>query len=300
MARRLPPLGALRAFEAAARHVSFSRAAEELNVTQAAISHQVKQLEGWLGAPLFRRLTRSLRLTDEGQALMPAVSQALDRLEQAVERIAASGVSGTLTVSALTTFVLTWLVPRLSRFQAAYPELDVRLSATQRLVDFAREDVDVAIRHGDGTWPGVRADRLFAEQITPLCGRAFQARLTRPADLLAVPLLQSDGLGDAEWPLWFAAAGVAHPNPRRGPAFDSTKIAVEAAIDGLGVAIGAPALFADALAQGRLFQPFDLTVSTGKAYWLVSPEATAERPKVRAFRDWVLAELAADVGALRA
>src|SRR5690349_14464649 len=131
MARRLPPLGALRAFEAAARHVSFSRAAAELNVTQAAISHQVKQLEAWLGAPLFRRMTRSLRLTDEGQALLPAVGQALDRLAQAVEKVSAGGVAGTLTVSALTTFVLSWLVPRLPRFQAAHPELDVRLTTSR-------------------------------------------------------------------------------------------------------------------------------------------------------------------------
>src|SRR4051794_13379582 len=166
MARRLPPLGTLRAFEAAARHVSFSRAAEELAVTPAAISHQVKQLEAWLGVPLFRRLTRALRLTDEGQALLPALGQAFDRLAQAVEKVSAGGAAGTLTVSALTTFVLNWLVPRLPRFQAAHPELDVRLSTNSALVDFARDDVDVAVRYGTGRWPGVRADKLFDDILT--------------------------------------------------------------------------------------------------------------------------------------
>ncbi len=270
MARRLPPLGTLRAFEAAARHVSFSRAAAELNVTQAAISHQVKQLEAWLGAPLFRRLTRSLRLTDEGQALLPAVGQALDRLAQAVDKVSAGGVAGTLTVSALTTFVLNWLVPRLPRFQAAHPELDVRLSTTRALVDFGRDEVDVAVRYGTGRWAGLRADKLFDDILTPLCGPAFKDRLRAPADLVGVPLLQS-GDTNPEWVLWLAAAGVAHPNPERGPTFDSTRIAVDAAIDGLGVAIGGARLFADALAQGRLFQPFALAVPSGRAYWLVGP-----------------------------
>jgi DNA-binding transcriptional LysR family regulator len=291
MARRLPPLGALRAFEAAARHVSFSRAAEELNVTQAAISHQVKQLEAWLGVPLFRRLTRALRLTDEGQALLPAVGQALDRLAQAVERVSAGGGAGTLTVSALTTFVLNWLVPRLPRFQAAHPELDVRLSTNRALVDFTRDDVDVAVRYGVGHWPGLRADKLFDDILTVLCGSAFKDRLRTPADLLGVPLLQS-GDTNPEWALWFEAAGVRHPNPDKGPGFDSTRIAVDAAIDGLGVAIGGARLFTDMLAQGRLFQPFDLVVPSGKAYWLVTPEAAADRPKIKAFRDWMLAEVA--------
>ncbi|SRR5258706_1371634 len=291
MARRLPPLGALRAFEAAARHVSFSRAAEELNVTPAAISHQVKQLEAWLGVPLFRRLTRALRLTDEGQALLPALGQAFDRLALAVEKVSAGGAAGTLTVSALTTFVLNWLVPRLPRFQAAHPELDVRLSTSRALVDFARDDVDVAVRYGTGRWPDVRADKLFDDILTPLCGAAFKDRLRAPADLIGMPLLQSDDT-NPEWALWLEAAGVAHPNPGRGPSFDSTRIAVDAAIDGLGVAIGGTRLFADVLAQGRLFQPFALAVPSGRAYWLVSPAVTAERPKVRAFRDWVLAEVA--------
>jgi DNA-binding transcriptional LysR family regulator len=291
MARRLPPLNALRAFEAAARHLSFTRAAEELHVTQAAVAQQVKGLEATLGTKLFRRLPRGLLLTDEGQALLPALKEAFDRIGQAIERLSSAAAGGTLVVSALTTFVLTWLVPRLPRFQAAHPEIEVRLMTTQHLVDFAREDVDVAIRHGTGHWPGLRAERLFDEALTPLCGAAFRERLKSPDDLKRVTLLQTTD--EDEWPVWLRAAGVAGFDPRRGPVFDSTKIAVQAAIDGLGVAIGGPALFADDIAAGRLFQPFPLTVGNGKAYWMVTPGGAAERPKVRAFRQWILAEAAA-------
>jgi DNA-binding transcriptional LysR family regulator len=291
MSRRLPPLNGLRAFEAAARHLSFTRAAEEMHVTQAAVAHQVKGLEGWLGAKLFRRLPRGLLLTDEGQALLPELKDAFDRIGHAVERLAAAPAGGTLVVSALTTFVLTWLVPRMPRFQAAHPEIEVRLTTTPRLVDFAREDVDVAIRHGTGRWPGLRAEKLFEEVLTPLCGRAFRDRLRRPEDFRRVTLLQTTG--DEDWPIWLAAAGIAGVDAKKGPLFDSTKIAVQAAIDGLGVAIGSPALFADDVAAGRLFQPFALTVGNGRAYWVVTPEGTPDRPKVRAFREWIVAEAAA-------
>jgi DNA-binding transcriptional LysR family regulator len=285
----LPPLNALRAFESAARHLSFTRAADELNVTQAAISHQVKALEERLGVKLFRRLPRRLLLTDEGQALLPDLHDAFNRLALAVERISARSAAGTLTVSSMTTILMTWLVPRLPRFQEAHPEIDVRLMTTQRLVDFAREDVDVAIRFGTGRWPGVKVERMFGEVLTPLCGKRFIDELKSPADLHDLPLIRSTE--EDEWPIWFAAAGVAATEVTRGPIFDSTKIAVQAAIDGLGIAMGPPTLFADDIAAGRLFQPFALAVETGKSYWFAVPENSAGRPKVKAFRDWIFSEV---------
>lgn len=287
--RFLPPLNALRAFEAAARHLSFTRAAAELNVTQAAVSHQVKALEARLGARLFRRLPRGLLLTDEGQGLLPGLRDGFDRLAQAVEHFGAPSAHNLLTVSGLTTFSLAWLVPRLPRFQARHPKIEVRLTATRRLVDFAREDVDLAVRYGRGGWPGLRIDKLFDDQLTPLCGRALRDRLRRPADLAKVPLLNVVGDPD-DWRIWLTAADVAGLRTFGGGQFDSTRIAVEAAIEGLGVAIGPPFLFGDALAGGRLFQPFPLVVPNGSGYWLVGPPETAERPKIRAFREWITAE----------
>jgi DNA-binding transcriptional LysR family regulator len=289
MSRPLPPLNALRAFESAARHLSFTRAADEMNVTQAAISHQVKALEERLGVQLFRRLPRRLLLTDEGQALLPDLRDAFSRMALAVERISARSAIGTLTVSSMTTIVMTWLVPRLPRFQAAHPEIDVRLMTTQRLVDFAREDIDVGIRFGTGKWPGVKVERMFGEVLSPLCGRQFIDRIKTPGDLRSLPLLRTTE--EEEWPIWFAAAGVEAIDVIRGPSFDSTRIAVQAATDGLGIVLGPPSLFADDIAAGRLFQPFPLAVETGKSYWFVVPEAWADRPKVKAFHDWIFAEV---------
>src|SRR5690242_5281839 len=290
MTRRLPPLNALRAFEAAARHLSFSRAAAEMHVTPAAVSHQVKALESRLGVLLFRRLTRGLRLTDEGQMLMPELRGAFDRMSQALDRIGAGARGGTLTISTGTTFAFTWLMPRLPRFQAMHPTLEVRLMTSRYAVDFTREDVDLAIRHGRGGWSGLRVDKVFEEPMTPLCGRIFKDRLRRPEDLRTLPLLRT--ADDEEWPTWLRAAKLEGVDYAAGMLFDSTRIAVEASIDGEGVAVGSPFLFADVLASGRLLQPFALTASNGKAYWLVTPEATAERPNIKTFRDWLLAEAA--------
>jgi DNA-binding transcriptional LysR family regulator len=290
MHRPLPPLNSLRAFEAAARHLSFTRAAEELHVTQAAISHQIKGLEERLGLPLFRRLPRRLLLTEEGQTLLPELRDAFNRIAQAIERIGARGQGGTLTVSSMTTIVMSWLLPRLPRFQAAHPEIDVRMVTSQNLVDFTREDVDVAIRFGGGKWPGLKAERMFGEVLTPLYGKQLVGKIATLEDLRHVPLIRTTE--ELEWPTWFAAAGMTDVDTIRGPIFDSTRIAAQAAIDGLGVVMAPPTLFKDDLAQGRLFQPFELTVSTGKSHWLVVPEAWAERPKIKSFRNWVFSEIA--------
>jgi len=288
MARIPLPLNALRAFEAAARQLSFTRAAEELHVTQAAVSHQVKALEKRLGVVLFRRLPRSLLLTDEGQALLPELRDAFERLARALDRVGNQSGQGALTVSSFTTFSLAWLVPRLPRFQALHPEIEVRLMSSQRLIDFAREDIDIAVRNGDGNWPGLATIKLFDEDLTPLCGRRYRDRLRKHEDVTKVPLL--DTMRDSEWAIWLKAAGLGRIARSRGAEFDSTKIAVQAAIDGLGVAIGSPSLFAEDIAAGRLFQPFDLTVKTNRGYWLVYPEPAAERRKITAFRDWIVAE----------
>ena len=297
MKRSLPPLNGLRAFEAAARHLSFTLAADELRVTQAAVSHQVKGLEDRLGVKLFRRLPRGLLLTDQGQALLPELRSAFDRIEQAVARIDRDGPSGSLSVSLMTTFALTWLVPRLHRFQAAWPKIEVKLVTTGRLVDFAREDVDIAIRYmPDGDKPGLRANKLFDDALTPLAGRAYRERLKVPEDLLKVPLI--DTTGDLDWPLWLRTAGIRKP-VRPAIIFDSTKIAVDAAMEGSGVAIGPPFLFAEAIAAQKIFQPFELIVRNGKAWWVVSPESRAEQTKTRAFRDWLLAEAVADAHRLK-
>ena len=274
MRRPLPPLNALRAFDAAARHLSFTRAADELAVTQAAISHQVKALETLLGVKLFRRLTRELRLTEEGHLLAPG--------------------RAVLTLSTLTTFAVSWLVPRLPRFQDAHPEIEVRVSANPRLVDFAREDVDAAIRFGGTEWPGLVQHELFGFRLTPLAPPSLAARLKRPEDLARVPLIDTTPR-PGEWIIWLEKAGLAELAPSGGGVvFDSTLVALGAAAKGMGVAVGDPLMAADELEAGRLVQPFDLVVSSNaKAYWLVYPEAFAERPKIRAFRDWLLAEAAA-------
>jgi LysR family glycine cleavage system transcriptional activator len=299
MTQRLPPLNALKAFEAAGRHLSFTKAADELGVTQAAISHQIKFLEELLGQPLFRRMTRRLMLTDAGQMLLPGIREGFETLANAVNRLRTAGSSGTLTVSLMATFALRWLVPRLGRWQRAHPDIDVRLSTTSRLVDFAREDVDVGIRHGRGQWPGLSATRLFAPAYTPILNPVLLppgVKIQKPADLLKLPLLRERD-EEVSWMAWFAAAGETYAPAEKGPEFDSTVMAGQAAIQGLGAALAPPEFFADEIAEGRLIQPFTVMASTGKAYYLVCAQARADQPKIAAFRDWIVAEIAADTAA---
>jgi len=301
MARTLPPLGALRAFEAAARHLSFTRAGAELHVTQAAISHRVKALEDWLGLPLFRRLHRALRLTEEGQAYLPAVRDALDTLSVATERLRGGEESRILTVTTTDSFAAAWLMPRLKRFRAAHRDLDLRLQTADELVDFTRADVDLAVRYGRRRWPGLHVTRLLSEDIFPVCSPALCARhpLRTPADLAHHILLHDDMT--ITWEVWLRAAGITGIEARRGPFFQSSYLVMNAALAGDGVALGRSALVADALAEGRLIRPFTVSLPADYAYYVVSPEATADRPKIRAFREWILAEArAADGGLLSA
>ncbi|MEE8533201.1 MAG: transcriptional regulator GcvA [Alphaproteobacteria bacterium] len=295
MARRLPPLNALRAFEAAARHLSFTHAAEELNVTQAAISHQVKALEERLGVQLFRRLNRALLLTDAGQAYLPPVRDAFDRLDEATERLFSHDSRGALTVSVLPSVAAKWLVPRLGRFRESHPDIDVRIDANMHLTDFSREDVDVALRYGGGKWPGLRADRLMTEDFFPVCSPALlegPVPLRTPEDLRHHTLLHDDNRTD--WTVWFLAAGIEGGDPTRGPGFTDSSLVLQAAAEGQGVALGRSALAAVDLAAGRLVKPFDISLPATFAYYLVCPETTAERPKVVAFREWLFGEVAYD------
>lgn len=298
MRRRLPPLNALRAYEAAARHLSFTKAAEELFVSQAAISHQVKALEDHLGTRLFRRLNRALLLTEAGQAYLPPVSQALELIHEATARVVRGEDRGPLTVSALPSFAARWLVPRLGRFLVAHPEIDVHIAPSHTLVDFTRDEVDVAIRYGRGNYPGLRADRLLDEEIFPVCSPGLaQGRhaLRKPVDLRHHTLLHDDGPDD--WQAWLNAAGVSGVDATRGPVFTDASMVIQAAVAGQGVALARGALASGDLAAGTLVRPFRLSLPAENAYWVVCPPAAAMRPKIAAFREWLLREAAAEPAA---
>ena len=294
MARRLPPLNALKAFEAAGRYLSFTRAAAELNVTQAAVSHQIKGLEERLGVPLFRRVNRGLLLTDEGQTLLAPLSEALDNIAGALARLRSGEASGVLTISVLPSFAAKWLVPRLGSFREIHPDIDVRLSTTYDLADFVGDEVDIAVRYGRGSWPGLEVVNLMSEDIFPVCGPALLEGpdpLRRPDDLGRHTLLH-DSIHEEEmdWPTWLKAAGVSSVDPSRGPSFFDSSMVLQAAIAGEGVALGRSVLVADDLAAGRLVKPFEGSRPAGYAYYVVYPAAYAERPKIKAFREWLLNE----------
>lgn len=286
MIRPWLPLNALRAFEAAARHESFTRAAIELCVTPAALSHQVKALEERLGAALFRRLPRGLALTDEGQALLPVLRDSFDRIAELLQRFDDGRVREVLAVGSVGTFAVGWLLPRLGAFQAAFPFVDLRLSTNNNRVDIAAEGLDFAIRFGDGAWHGTEAEHLLAAPLTPLCTPAVAARLAEPADLGRETLLRSYRADD--WPDWFHAAGAAPPRVS-GPVFDSSWVMIEAAMQGAGVALAPAAMFERELTEGVLVRPFAAEVDTG-GYWLTRLKSREPTGAMRAFRDWIVAQ----------
>ncbi|WP_425407208.1 transcriptional regulator GcvA [Hwanghaeella sp.] len=292
MATRLPPLNTLRAFEAAARHMSFTKAAEELFVTQAAVSHQIKTLEDALGVKLFKRLNRALLLTEEGQTFIPSVRQALDLLMQGVNKISQVEATGALNVSTLPSFAAGWLVPRLDRFRKKHPEIDVRLTAGERLVDFSRDDVDLAIRYGRGRYADLISDRFMEEEIFPVCSPKLledaDHPLNTPEDLKYHTLLHDDM--PTGWAEWLDVAGIKGVNPTQGPYFDMSALVVQAAVQGQGVALGRSSLTASALESGLLVKPFDLTIPIDFAYFIVCPPEYYNRPKVSAFREWLFEE----------
>ncbi|MBO9678391.1 MAG: LysR family transcriptional regulator [Acidovorax sp.] len=282
------PLNALRAFEASARHLNLTRAAQELNVTQTAVSQHIRNLEDRLGQPLFRRLPRGLALTDEGQALQPVLADAFARIVAALERFNDQRPREVLTVGAVGTFAVGWLLPRLRDFQAACPFVDLRLLTNNNRVDLAGEGLDCAIRFGDGAWHGTEADRLMEAPLSAMCAPAIAARLRTPADLAHQPLLRS--YRTDEWSSWFAAAGVPCPLVR-GAVFDSSLTLAEAAAQGAGVALLPVRMFTRELQQGRLAQPFALELARG-GYWLTRLKSRPPTAALEAFRGWLLRETA--------
>jgi len=295
--RRLPPLNALRAFEAAARHLSFQRAAAELHVTPAAISHQVKALEAQIGVKLFRRLNRAVQLTEHGQACLPVLRDAFDRMAQAVEIARAPQRHKILTVSAAPSFATKWLVPRLDRFWTKHPDIDLRVSASMHLVDFAREDIQAALRYGHGRYPGLHAELLMRNEVFPVCSpKLLEGRnaLRRPDDLRHHVLLHdATNVSDPstpDWPMWLRAAGVTDVDATRGLRFHHVAMALDAAIAGRGVALAHSVLVRDDLAEGRLVRPFALSLPVEFAYYFVCPPEALQDAKIRAFREWILEE----------
>jgi LysR family glycine cleavage system transcriptional activator len=296
MTRSFPPLHTLVAFEAAARHLSFTEAAEELFVTPGAISHQIKALEAYLGLKLFHRLPRALALTGEGQSYLIVVRDTLDRLSAATVKLQTMELQGILTVSVLPSFAARWLVPRLGGFRALYPDIDVRIAPTPELVDFARTDVDVGIRYGGGQYAGLQADRLFSEEVFPVCSPSLVAGphpLHTPQDLRAHTLLHDEGHDG--WRTWLLAAGVHELDPQRGPIFTDSSMLVQAAVSGQGVALGRRVLATADLQAGRLVRVFAQTLPTEFAYYVVCPKAAAARARIKAFREWILNEAQRDV-----
>ncbi|MBI1208791.1 MAG: transcriptional regulator GcvA [Azospirillum sp.] len=291
MVRRLPPLNAIRAFEAAARHLSFTRAAGELNVTQAAISHQIKGLEERLGTPLFHRQSRGLVLTEAGQHLLPPVREAFDQIAIAADQLMRHDRHGVLTVSTMPSLAAKWLVLRLARFQAIHPELDVRLSTSAELVDFTRQDVDIAIRFGKGDWPGLRADLLMSEQIFPVASPRLISRgppLVEPGDLRRHVLLHDDYV--ITWSMWLRAAGITGVDAGRGARFNDSALLLQAAAEGQGVALARDVLAGNDLASGRLVRLFEVAMPGAYSYYVAAPPAHFARPKIAAFRDWLIEE----------
>ncbi|MCZ4280585.1 transcriptional regulator GcvA [Kiloniella laminariae] len=300
MLRPLPPLNALRAFEAAARHLSFTKAAQELFVTQAAVSHQIKSLEDHLGIQLFRRMNRRLILTDEAQILLPAVSKAFDIIKSTTQKLYDGGDRGALKVSVMPSFAAKWLLPRLPKFRRLHPEIDILVSATISKVNFNRDDVDMAIRFGSGQYPGLQVDQMMKDESLVVCSPHLlkgPLPLRSPEDLKYHTLLHDD-VGEepfaVNWRRWLQLAGVTGVDPNRGPGYSDSSLILQAAIEGQGVALGRTSLTYDDLKAGRLVCPFGPRAPANYQYYVVSPYSTSEITKIRVFREWLLSEAKAD------
>jgi LysR family glycine cleavage system transcriptional activator len=290
---RLPSLNGLRAFEAAARHLSFTLAAAELNVTQTAISHQIKRLEEELGLRLFIRKNRALALTPKAKDYLPGVRAAFNDLRLATDRLLRKDDDNVVTISTLSSLAAKWLLPRLSTFQEAHPSIDVRITTSTGLVDFRSGDVDAAIRYGRGHWPGLRTQWLMADELFPVCSPVLlngDKPLRVPEDLAHHTLLHSSGGFEDDWRQWLTAAGLpANISKQRGVTFDVSFMTVQAAIDGIGVAMGRTSYVQDDIAKGRLVVPFKIALPTDAGFYLVSPEAVDDPPKLKLFRQWLIA-----------
>jgi LysR family glycine cleavage system transcriptional activator len=290
---RTLPLPALRAFEAAARHVSYSRAAEELGLTHGAISFQMRALKALLGVDLFKRSGRRMELTEEGRRLSGYVRDAFERLERGMDEVRTARRGQLLAVSTHAGLASHWLIPRLADFQTRHPEIDVSLLPSTALADFTRENVDMALRYGPGNWPGVVTVKLMDEELFPVCSPRFNGgKLPRqPGDLATVPLLRD---ARQPWSDWLKSIGLDLPEPNRGPVYNEPSLLLQAAIAGQGVALARGALFRAAIAAGTLVRLFAGSARSRFSYYIVYPPAAAEIPRVAAFRAWLLAQAAAD------
>src|SRR5580693_793622 len=290
MPRRFPPLSALPSFEAAARHLSFSRAADELHVTHGAVSRAVRNLEDHLGVQLMIRASRSVRLTPAGASFAAELRNVLEHLATATAA-AAGRSSGMVSVSTIDSFAARWLMPRLSRFRRNHSDIDVRVATSERLADFVSDGIDIAIRCGGGRYPGLSAELLMQEDHFPVCSPKLlkgRSPLRSPAHLARHTLLHD--VFTVDWAIWLRSAGIRNIDPYRGPTFLSSDHAIQAAINGEGVVLGRSALIGDELAAGRLVRPFELSLPAGFAYYLVYPPRALKRPSVKAFRDWLMKE----------
>lgn len=293
MAVRLPPMQALRAFEAAARERSLTRAADSLHVTHGAISHQIKALEADLGVRLVERAGRGIRLTDDGERFAGRVRAAFAELTAAVQEIGARANPRLLRVSVVPSFAARWLLPRIRGFLRAHPDVDLDVRSNMANVDFQRDDADIAIRYGYGDWPGVTAEHLLDDWFFPVCSpRLNHGRLpSRPEDLARFTLIRSE---DEPWGPWFKAAGLDWPEPARGPIFNDTSYCMQAAIDGDGIALARSTLLANDVRNGILVRPFAIEAPAPRKFWLVYPPRSANSSKLALFRQWLHAEIAAD------
>ncbi len=295
MPPRLPPLASLKTFRAAAHALSFTRAAEELNVTQAAVSHQIKALEESLDTRLFARGNRSLALTEAGNRFLPYVDQMFQLLEQGLRQVHRRDSDSTLTVSLLPSFASRWLVPRLGLFLKANPEVDFRLAPSRGLSNFQTEDIDLAIRYGGGKYPGLTSQYLMDEDIFPVCSPELMRGphpLRRPADLVHHVLIHDEGHGD--WRKWLLAANVHNVDADKGPVYTDSGMAVQSAMEGDGVALARSRLVRDDIARGRLVAPFEISQPSGYSYYVVYPEDRRVTPAMRAFIDWLQEQVMAD------
>ena len=288
MRRRLPSLNGLKAFEATARHESFTKAAHELCVTQGAVSQQVKGLETELGVRLFRRERQRLIITDAGRTYLEVVRDAFDRLGMGTERLLQRQKSGTMTITTSPNFAAKWLVHRLGRFSEAHPEIDLRVSASVQHIDFAREDIDLAIRHGDGQWAGMHVTRLCTEQLFPVCSPKLlsDGALHSPRDIAHHTLLHTNSTDD--WENWLRQRRSRRRRRQAGVVFNQASMTIDAAVDGQGIALARTALASSDLIAGRLVRPFDLALDAPFAFWIVCPKSAAELPKIATFRTWLL------------
>lgn len=298
MQKVLPPLSAMKAFEAVARHVSFSRAAEELHVTPAAVSQQIRHLEQLLGGLLFVRTKRSVALTDMATKMLPDIQAGLEALSRAVSTKMRGSDERALSISVAPSFASKWLLPRLTDFSEHHPDIDLRISATVALADFRRDNVDVAVRLGHGNYPGLNAEPLFSETVAPLCSPALlksKGHLRKPDDLRVYRLLHDTSIpGDNEqnsWERWLKLAGATQVAAHRGTRFSLAELALQAAIDGAGVVMGRMVLAEGDLAAGRLIKPFRRVLPLGVSYFLVTAKSSARRLEIQCFREWLFSQL---------